>query len=132
MDLSIGIKSNRKSYSGSGNKFQCRYQKFRKKALKNSEKFYGAASLGSNNDNPVKFIQSFLLELEKIFETLNQGKIIPIIKAWTKRSSNIGKITTISTLDGKIRGKATKLDNDGALVISQKGHNRRILVGDVV
>ncbi len=104
------------------------------KKLKNSEKFYGVASLSSNNNksSPVNFIQTFLVELEKIFEKLNHEKTIPIINAWTKRSSHIGKITALNTPDGKIRGKAIKLDNDGALVISQKGHNRRILVGDVV
>ena len=82
--------------------------------------------------NPIKLVHSFLFELEKVLDLLEHKKPQPIIKGWTKRASNIGKITTIITSDVKIKGKALKIDNDGALVLAQKGKKQRVLVGDVV
>ncbi len=104
------------------------------KSIKNMGNFYGATSLVSKteNKNPVKLIQSFLVELEKICEMLDQGKYKKIINDWTKKSSTIGKNSTVSTSSGKITGKAIRIDNDGALVISHANKNHRILVGDVI
>ena len=76
-------------------------------------------------------MQSFLFELEKICEELNQGSIRKIIKEWTKMSATIGKKATVSTSSGKISGKAVRIDDDGALVISQAKEIHRVLVGDV-
>lgn len=104
------------------------------KNIKKLENFYGVASLVSKkeNKNPVKFIQNFLVELEKICENLEQGKQKKIINDWIKKSSTIGKNATINTASGKITGKAITIDKDGALVISSSGKNHRILAGDVV
>lgn len=104
------------------------------KTIKKTENYYGVSSLVSKteNKNPVKLIQSFLVELEKICETLDQGKYKKIIDDWTKKSSTIGKKVIVSTSSGKINGKAIRIDNDGALVISQGKKTHRILVGDVV
>jgi len=54
-----------------------------------------------------------------------------IIKQWTKRSSTIGKTVSVTSSAGQIHGRAVKIDKDGALVISNKGKNQRVLVGDV-
>jgi len=104
------------------------------KTIKKTENYYGVSSLVSKteNKNPVKFIQDFLVELEKICEMLDHGKYKKIIIDWTKKSSTIGKKATVSTSSGKIKGKAVRIDNDGALVISQGKKTQRILVGDVV
>ena len=104
------------------------------KSLQNTERFYGASSLMKTNEkiNPIKLVHSFLFELEKVLDLLEHEKPQSIIKGWTKRASNIGKITTVITSDGKIKGKALKIDNDGALVLVQKGKKHRVLVGDVV
>ena len=40
---------------------------------------------------PVKLIQVFLVELEKIYELLDTKQTKKIISEWTKRSSTIGK-----------------------------------------
>ncbi|MFB5619258.1 MAG: biotin--[acetyl-CoA-carboxylase] ligase, partial [Candidatus Nitrosomaritimum aestuariumsis] len=80
---------------------------------------------------PVDFVQAFLLELEKIFEMLNSEQIKKITKEWTKRSSTIGKNVELATREGKITGKALRIDNDGALVIADK-KNTRVLAGDIV
>ena len=103
------------------------------KTIKKMDNFYGAVSLvsKSENKNPIKLMQSFLVELEKVCELLEQGKFKKVINDWTKKSSTIGKKSTVTTASGKISGKAIRIDNDGALVISQGNKNHRILVGDV-
>ena len=81
---------------------------------------------------PINLVQSFLFELEKIYDLLRQNKSKQVINGWTKRSSNIGKLTTVVTSEGKIKGKATKIDTDGALVLTHGRHIHRVLVGDVI
>lgn len=103
------------------------------KILKNTPNFYGVASLSEHHKTikPVLLVQSFLLELEEIFNLLNKGEIKKIIKDWTKKSSTIGQNIELITEDGKIKGKAIKIDNDGALVISSNEKNKRITSGDI-
>ncbi|MGI0002683.1 MAG: biotin--[acetyl-CoA-carboxylase] ligase [Nitrosopumilaceae archaeon] len=102
-------------------------------ALKKSEHFYGADSLlkKSQTPNPTKLIQSFLYELEQICDILDNRNVNTIIKRWTAKSSTIGKKITVDTSESKITGKAVRIDNDGALVISKNGSYHRVLVGDV-
>jgi len=38
----------------------------------------------------------------------------------------------LNTRDGKIKGKAIKIDEDGALVISNNDKIRRIIAGDII
>ena len=103
------------------------------KSIKNTGNYYGVTSLLKNKEkeNPTKLVQSFLIELEKICDMLNQGKVKKIINEWTKHSLTIGKMTSVSSSSGKISGHAVRIDNDGALIISQSKKNHRILVGDV-
>ncbi len=103
------------------------------KDLKNTPNFYGVASLRKFNKDitPINLVQTFLLELEKVFDLLDEGKIKKIIKEWTKKSSTIGKNVELVTKEGKIRGKATKIDDDGALVIAGK-KNTRVIAGDII
>jgi BirA family biotin operon repressor/biotin-[acetyl-CoA-carboxylase] ligase len=103
------------------------------KALKNTPNFYGITSLKKyqKDTSLVSFVQTFLEELEKILELLNKGQIKKIVKEWTKRSSTIGKMVQLDSKDGKISGKAIKIDDDGALVIAGK-KNIRVLAGDII
>jgi len=103
------------------------------KDLKNTPNFYGVASLQKikKDTTPLHLIQKFLEELENIFELLNKDQNKKIIKEWTKRSSTIGKNVELITRDGKISGKAIKIDDDGALIISNK-KNTRVLAGDII
>ncbi len=80
---------------------------------------------------PITLVKQFLRELENIFQLINSGHIKKIIIEWTKRSSTIGRNISITTNEGKITGKAIKLDNDGALIISKGQKNKRLLVGDI-
>lgn len=103
------------------------------KAVGGTENYYGVATLVKKNDKtfPVKLVQAFLYELEKLYEMILRGKLEYLIKEWTKRSSSIGKSVTVLSPTGMIRGKAIRVDKDGALVVSNKGKSQRILVGDV-
>ncbi|MBI5377451.1 MAG: biotin--[acetyl-CoA-carboxylase] ligase, partial [Thaumarchaeota archaeon] len=103
------------------------------KNIKNTGNYYGVATLVTKNNktNPARLVQVFLLELEKLYNLLSEGNSKHIIKQWTKRSSTIGKTISVTSSTGSIHGKATKIDKDGALVISNKGKTRRVFVGDV-
>ncbi len=104
-----------------------------KEKLKNTPNFYGVTTLTDKNKNQkaIKLIQSFLTELEKIYYSLNKKRIEQIISEWTKRSSTIGRKIELETINGKITGKAIKIDYDGALIISNNDKIERIIAGDI-
>ena len=104
------------------------------KILKNTPNYYGVSSLNKqkNKTTAIKLIQSFLLELEKIYELLNTKQTKKIISEWTKRSSTIGKNVEIDTINGKIKGEAIKIDYNGALLIRNKDKTDKIITGDIV
>ena len=79
----------------------------------------------------VPLIKQFLYELENVLKLINSMQIKKIRNEWTKRSSTIGKNISIITNNGRINGKAVKIDNDGGLVISNRKKTNRVLVGDV-
>lgn len=106
------------------------------KTLKNTENFYGVASLGDQQKKvkPLRLIQVFLIELEKIYELLNTKQKNKVISDWTKRSSTIGKKIEINTTNGKVKGKAIRIDSDGALVVSLEKNKgtERVVAGDII
>ena len=104
------------------------------KLLKGTPNFYGVASLNNEKQKikPVQLVQSFLLELEKIYKMLNAKQTKKIISEWTIRSSTIGKNVELDTTEGKIKGKAIKIDDDGALIISDNGKTHKVIAGDIV
>lgn len=103
------------------------------KILKDTPNFYGIASLSDQNKSikPVSLLQTFLIELEQVYNLLNSGDSKKIIKEWTKRSSTIGLNVELNTDDGKIKGIAVKIDDDGALVVSENKKNIRVTSGDI-
>lgn len=103
------------------------------KMLKDTPNFYGVSSLSDQNKRikPVLLVQTFLNELEKICDFLNSKDTKKIIKDWTKKSSTIGQIVELNTKEGRIKGKAIKIDEDGALVISENKKNIRVIEGDI-
>ena len=104
------------------------------KALKGTPNFYGVSSLSDQKQNikPIQLVQTFLLELEKIYNALNEKQIKKIIAEWTLRSSTIGKNVELNTVDSKIKGKAMKIDDDGALIVSDNNKNHRVIAGDII
>ena len=103
------------------------------KMLKDTPNFYGVASLVEQNKTikPVLLVQTFLNELEKICILLNSKDTKKIIKDWTIKSSTIGQDVELNTKEGKIKGRAIKIDVDGALVISENKKNVRVIEGDI-
>ena len=132
IDVSVEASKIKSLVLGVGINFQIEQTPL-EKSLKNTENFYGVTSLvgKSNSINPVLLVKSFLYELENIFELLEKGKKKVIIKNWTKKSSTIGKNIVASSSDGMIKGKAVKLDADGALVIYSKKKYQRVIAGDL-
>ncbi|MCV0409717.1 biotin--[acetyl-CoA-carboxylase] ligase [Nitrosopumilus sp.] len=104
------------------------------KTLKGTSNFYGVASLSEQKTKvkPKVLIQTFLVELEKIYELLNSKQTKNIIEEWTKRSSTIGKKVELNTVEGKIKGDAIKIDDDGALIVSEKNKTSKIIAGDII
>ena len=104
------------------------------KVLKNTPNFYGVSSLSEqkNKIKPIQLIQSFLLELEKIYEQLNNNQRKKIISKWTKRSSTIGKKIEVETHQGKVKGDAIKIDDDGGLVVKNEEKTSKIFAGDII
>ena len=99
--------------------------------IKKTSNFYGVDTLVEKNEKPLTLVKQFLYELENIFQIINSGHTKKIIMEWTMRSSTIGRNISMTTNEGKITGNAIKLDNDGALIISNGQKNKRLLVGDI-
>jgi len=104
------------------------------KLLKGTPNFYGVASLkGEEQDvKPVQLVQTFFFELEKIYKSLNAKQTKKIISEWTSRASTIGKEVELDTIDGKIKGKAIRIDEDGTLIISENNKSHKVIAGDIV
>ncbi|QUC65212.1 biotin--[acetyl-CoA-carboxylase] ligase [Nitrosopumilus sp. K4] len=104
------------------------------KKLKGTPNFYGISSLMQHNKKvkPIDLVHSFLTELEKVYTDLSSGRIKKIVKEWTNKSSTIGKNVELETEDGKISGKAIRIDEDGALVVSKNNITKRVIAGDIV
>jgi BirA family transcriptional regulator, biotin operon repressor / biotin---[acetyl-CoA-carboxylase] ligase len=61
-----------------------------------------------------------------------RGQFAEIADEWEAHCATIGKDVTIQIGDGKIRGRAESLDDDGALLVrTEHGHLERITGGDV-
>jgi BirA family biotin operon repressor/biotin-[acetyl-CoA-carboxylase] ligase len=104
------------------------------KSLKGTPNFYGVATLNGQKKKvkPIRLVQTFLVELEKIYKSLNAKKTKRIIFEWTSRSSTIGKNVELNTADTKIKGKAIRIDEDGALVVLENNKEHRIIAGDII
>ena len=104
------------------------------KSLKGTPNFYGAGSLLHQDEKkrPVELVHAFLTELEKIYTMLSSGEIKKIIEDWTKKSSTIGKNIELNTENEKISGKALRIDDDGALVVSKNNKTKRVIAGDII
>ena len=117
---------------GIGINFAVNIQQIEKR-LKNSPNFYGVTSLFPEKNKPskIELLVQFLLELEKVINSLIKGKNAQIIKDWSKHTNMFGKTISVNTGNGKISGIAKKIDSDEALIIKTGAKNRRIFVGDV-
>ena len=104
------------------------------KALRSTPNFYGAESLEGRKRNvrPIRLVRHFLVEMERIYKMLNKRQTGRIVSEWTKRSSTIGRKVEVDTAGDRIRGKATKIDGEGALLVLGGSKVSRVIAGDVV
>ncbi len=102
-------------------------------ALRDSPGFYGASSLshGEEKVRPVRLVQSFLMALERVCNELNAGHAERIVSEWTGRSSTIGRHVELDAPNGRISGRAVRVDRDGALVVLHDGVSHRVIAGDI-
>ncbi len=104
------------------------------KTLRQTPNFYGVASLSEQKKNikSIDLVQEFLVELEKIYESLESGQTEKIISEWSSRSSTLGKNVELNTTNSKIQGKAVKIDGDGALIVLENNIHHRVIAGDII
>ena len=102
-----------------------------KNSIKKTPNFYGVGTLVKKNQSMTPLIKQFLYELENVLQLINSGQIKKIRNGWTKRSSTIGRNVSIVTNEGRISGKAIRIDNEGGLIISKNKKTHRVVVGDV-
>jgi BirA family biotin operon repressor/biotin-[acetyl-CoA-carboxylase] ligase len=100
--------------------------------IKKTPNFYGVTTLVKKDENSLPLLHQFLYELENVFQMIDSKHTRKIVKQWTKRSSTLGRNVSIVTGNGRMNGKAVKIDNDGALIISKGKKVEKILVGDIM
>ena len=101
-------------------------------AIKKTPNFYGVTTLVKKDKNSLPLLHQFLYELENVFQMIDSKHTSKIIKQWTKRSSTLGRNVSIVTGNCRMNGKAVKIDNDGALIISKGKKVEKILAGDIM
>lgn len=77
-----------------------------------------------------------LVEILKRFEAyygeVASGELDKFYERWNQRSMILGNQVEIQTPEGRIQGKATRIDYSGALIIrDEHGQEQRVLCGDV-
>jgi len=101
-------------------------------AIKKTPNFYGVTTLVKKDENSLPLLHQFLHELENVFQMIDSKHTRKIVNQWTERSSTLGRNVSIVTGNGRMNGKAVKIDNDGALIISKGKKAEKILVGDII
>jgi len=78
------------------------------------------------------FLRSLLEETEHYYNMFTQGKFNAILAEWKKLSKFLGSYVKVTSLEEKIEGWATDIDENGALIIKLRDKTtRKIMSGDV-
>lgn len=107
--------------------------------------FYGATSIrsemkGTRNNNSKKkiskidLVKDVIHQTENVYETLQKGRAGAIASEWSKIPSTIGKRVGVMINGSKITGTATKISDDGMLIVKRDdsgglGKTARIMSG---
>lgn len=85
---------------------------------------------GKTLDREVIF-QSILTELDSMYTSVRQGKFHEAVSEWTQRCSMFGRAITIQEHQSTVNGVASRLHQDGGLIITTDQGERTIYAGDV-
>ena len=80
----------------------------------------------------VAFGRELLAQFERELERAESLGTESVIDRWRSRCSTIGTDIELQMEGGSVRGRATDIDSDGALLVEVEGRLRRFAVGDVV
>ncbi|MFH0808912.1 MAG: biotin--[acetyl-CoA-carboxylase] ligase [Pseudomonadota bacterium] len=80
----------------------------------------------------LRVLQNFLEALERRYEQMKAGRFEAVLEEWRGLDITRGSRVRAVLLDGEIEGRATDIDQDGALLIAADGgFQRRITAGDI-
>lgn len=74
-----------------------------------------------------RLVRRFLMELERVDDALRGGRAASVVRAWTRRSSTIGRWVSVDGMEGR----AVRLETDGALILKCKSGMRRVSTGEI-
>jgi len=78
------------------------------------------------------FLCTLLEEIEYYYNWISQGKFSAILSEWKHLAKFLGSYVEVRSLDEKIEGWATDIDQNGALIIILRDHSiRKIVSGDL-
>lgn len=87
-----------------------------------------AAELGRSIDR-CALIAAILNEMEKAIDDMESREVY---EEWRSRSLTLGKRVRICSAEGDLVGQVVDLDQDGALILKQGQHRKRVLAGDCI
>lgn len=81
----------------------------------------------------VPILLNLLKNVDKVYRDLAEGKSYRVLDNWRKRSSTLGKLVKVVTLDGEFVGHAEDIEDDGALrVVKLDGSITKVHAGDII
>jgi len=87
--------------------------------------------LGSDK-SLTEVVKRLLMEFDRYYERLLKGEFSEVLKEWTAACDTLGKKVRIEGINEVTVGKATGVDEDGALLVESEGVVNRITAGDVI
>jgi len=78
-----------------------------------------------------KILQAVLSELDIMYQAVRRSEFDTAVSEWTQRCSMFGKTITVQEHDSTVSGVASRLHQDGGLVITTEQGERIIYAGDV-
>ena len=80
----------------------------------------------------VRIIREYLKWYEAYYEVFEKIGFEPVRKRWRELANMIGQQITVQTIDKKYSGEVQDIEEDGALIITDRtGNSHRIIFGDV-
>ncbi len=78
------------------------------------------------------FLRVLLEEIERYYKAFTEGKFEAVRAEWKRLAKFLGSFVQVSSLDEKIEGWATDIDDNGALILRLRDQTtRKIFSGDV-